>query len=129
MEKKHQVEFTLKGLPPMTNELVRSGWRKKMGIVRKWRELTELTLKAQRASLDPEFVNRWPFKHDRVKIYFVRYSSKQPDFDGLVSGCKFLLDGLVSGGLLVDDKGIVPDYRWELCGTKDGRVTIKVVEA
>ena len=60
-----------------------------------------------------------------------RFSSREPDFDALAQGGKFLLDGLVKCGVLEDDRPSVigqPSYVWSKASPKQGKVRISVYE-
>lgn len=67
----------------------------------------------------------------RARVAITRCSTREPDFDGLTQGGKFLLDGLVKAGVLVDDSPRVigrPDYHWERAPRGMGSVRILVEE-
>ncbi len=69
-----------------------------------------------------------PWKH--VKLILTRYSSSQPDYDGLVIGFKHIVDGLVDAGILENDKlsNTGPwDCRWHKCKPKEGKIGIQVL--
>ncbi len=62
---------------------------------------------------------------------FTRFSSKRPDYDGLVHSMKPVLDGLVKGNVLVDDSYDVigvPQYLWEYVDRNNGHIQIQVEE-
>lgn len=44
------------------------------------------------------------FKHANVRIVLVRIRGREMDPDNAIACCKTLIDGLVRGGLLVDDR-------------------------
>jgi hypothetical protein len=69
-----------------------------------------------------------PLEH--AQLFLVRHSASEPDFDGLTSGFKSTIDGLVKAGVLVDDKpsNISPVYRWEKAKRKQGYITVRVEE-
>lgn len=72
---------------------------------------------------------KWPLK--KAKLTLIRYSSVCPDSDGLVSGFKHIIDGLVIGRVLVNDKFEnigMPTYLWEKAAPRGGRIRVIVEE-
>lgn len=68
-----------------------------------------------------------PFK--KVKLTLVRYSSVRPDFDNLHASFKYVVDGLVRAGVLIDDCDAViveRSVRHEKVKALNGRITIEV---
>lgn len=67
----------------------------------------------------------------KARLTLIRRSSARPDTDGLVSGFKHIIDGLVEARVLENDSfehiGF-PDYRWEHAKAGKGHVSIKVEE-
>jgi hypothetical protein len=67
----------------------------------------------------------------RYRLALARFSSSEPDYDGLVRGFKVLIDGLREAGVLKDDKlsNTGPwACRWYRCKPKEGRMFVSVVE-
>lgn len=67
----------------------------------------------------------------KAKLTLTRCSSICPDSDGLVSSFKHIIDGLVRGRVLVNDKFEnigMPEYLWEKAAKGSGHVKIKVQE-
>ena len=89
-----------------------------MKIARQWKEMVVWHVGNKR----PEKPLSVP------KITIIRMSSSQPDYDGLVSSGKHLLDGLIVARVLDDDKHVRPNYLWEKCPSKEGRMRIIVEE-
>ena len=92
-----------------------------MNEARKWKKMVSLVVVGKKPSQ--------PLK--KAKLTLTRYSSVCPDSDGLVSGFKRIVDGLVEAGILENDKFVnigMPDYRWEKALPKNGRVTVTVEE-
>lgn len=119
----YRLEFTLFGLPKMTNPsgAKSTHWRVVKAERDKWIKITMLSTLPKRP--------RAPLQ--RAKLTLTRHSSVSPDADGLVSGFKAIVDGLVRGGILVNDKFEnigMPDYRWEKTAPKQGRVSVIVEE-
>lgn len=102
----YELGFTIPYLPKMANQQLRGHWRTAYGHAKKvkrsvWRAC-------------------WPFKPDkpltRAILTLTRHSSVEPDFDGLSSGFKHVIDGLVECGIIENDKMSCigqPIYRWE----------------
>lgn len=115
----YSLEFTLPGLPKMANQLLRGHWIVKHRHAATWK------LAVARAT------------HGRLPavplvsaaLELTRVSSSEPDFDGLVSGFKAIVDGLVECGVLATDKPSCigqPKFNWEKCKPKKGHVRVKV---
>jgi len=65
----------------------------------------------------------------KYKLRLTRYSSNEPDYDGLVSGFKHIVDGLRKHLIVEDDKLSntgVWDCHWIKTKPKDGHVKIEV---
>lgn len=113
------LEFRLEGLPKMANQLLRGHWRVKHKHATKWKEAVAKACDGRKP--------RRPLVSAALKL--VRASSSEPDTDGLISGFKHIVDGLVECGVLVNDKPSnigIPDYRWEKCKRKEGHVRVRV---
>lgn len=114
------LAFELQGLPRMTNNLM-VHWRTRHNDVLKWKRLVKAQVQLT-----------WPKKQPALTsaaLTLKRYSTREPDFDGLVSGFKSVIDGLVEAGVLLNDKQSVigqPKYLWEYAGPKQGKIFVKV---
>lgn len=115
------LEFELKGLPKTTNALRASSWRVRNAFAKKWKDLVQL----------------YTFRHlpnsplIKAKVTLTRCSSRESDFDGLVSSFKHVLDGLVEARILEDDKQSnigQPTYLHEKAKQREGKIRIKVEE-
>lgn len=113
------LEFTIKGLPKMQNELLRNRWQITAGLSRLWKKRV--------------FLNAWhlrpPVPLKTAKLTLTRHSSRRGDYDGLVSSFKAIIDGLVEAQIIENDmhENIgVPEYRWEKAGLREGFVMIRV---
>lgn len=116
-----QLTIDIPGLPRMTNPSGRpTHWAIKAKEARKWKGLVADAVRAAGPSPVP-----LPLK--RAKLKLTRFSSVSPDADGLVSGFKHVVDGLVVAGVLVNDKyeniGF-PEFSWEPAKQKQGRIRI-----
>ena len=117
------LELTLQGLPKMTN--ANSGnWRMRQREAHKWQRMVIDQIVIQRCLRPAE-----PLK--QAVITLTRHSSKMPDYDGLVSGCKHIIDGLKMSNIIIDDNMLVvgqPVYRWQSCSPKEGKMHVRVQE-
>ena len=108
----------ISGLPKRTNNL-KGPWQVRMMEARKWksRVLFEVGNRRPKTALT------------KAKITLTRHSSSEPDYDGLVSSFKHLLDGLILAKVIENDKMSnigVPVYLWEKTKKGKGYITIKV---
>lgn len=119
----YRLEFEIVGLPRMTNKSGKSGhWRVLHSEATLWKQLTGWAVRKH--SRPPT-----PLKHARLTL--TRHSSAAPDSDGLVSGFKHVIDGLVEAGVLENDRWInigMPTYRWSKAPMKAGKITVVVEE-
>lgn len=92
-----------------------------MAEARKWKKIvTDHTILHK--AIPPK-----PLK--RAKLTLTRCSSQEPDFDGLVSSFKHIIDGLILGGIIENDKMSnigQPTYIWEKAPREKGKVIIEV---
>ncbi len=112
------IEFEIEGLPKMTNGFSRQHWIHRHKEAKKWKALVY-----EKVSMAPWMPIAKP------KLTLVRCSTREPDFDGLVSSFKHIIDGLKEVGVILDDKQSVigqPTYRWEYASPKKGKIIVKV---
>jgi len=67
----------------------------------------------------------------KAKLHLIRHSSREGDFDGLVSCFKHCIDALVLSGIIVDDKPAVigqPLYEWKRGQRTKGYIEIIVTD-
>lgn len=118
----YRLELTIPGLPKTTNAKRAFGhWTQYYTEAVKWKKniLPYLTSKKPRSPLP------------KAKLTLTRGSSVEPDFDGLVSSFKHIIDGLVDAGILVNDKREnigQPEYRWEKAPREKGFIRVVVEE-
>jgi Holliday junction resolvase RusA-like endonuclease len=119
----YRLEFEIRDLPKMANiESGKSHWRYAEREVKKWRNLVWLTVRSKKP----------PEPLVRVKLTLIRFSSSEPDYDGLVRGFKSVVDGLRVCGVLKDDrlKNTGPwDCHWQYAPRGKGFIRVTVVEA
>jgi len=116
---KYSVTITLQGLPKMVNANFKNNWRALWVERKKWKELTARSF----------VTHAPPAPLKKAKVTIVRHSSRCPDYDGLVSAAKALLDGLKLAKIIEDDNMNVigrPEFKWEKCSPKNGHVVITV---
>lgn len=115
----YELIFSLPYLPPMANV-----WGRTNGFKRK-RENDSLymAVAAQACGLKPSK----PL--DRYRLVLTRFSSSEPDYDGLVLSFKGIVDGLVMCKVLENDRlsnSGIWDVRWVKSKPKEGRVRVEV---
>ena len=118
----YYLEFKLDGLPKTTNAKRGFGhWAQYYRESVKWKK-----------SLIPYFTSMKPSKPlKKARLTLTRYSSSQPDYDGLVSSFKHVIDALVDAGILENDK---PQnigrstYTWEKAEKNKGYIRVLVEE-
>lgn len=118
---KYTLEFSLNGLPKRTNNI--KSWRMRFAEARKWKA-------AVFAAVDYKLRPAEPLT--KAKVTIIRFSSMPPDYDGMVSAGKYLIDGLVDAKVLVNDTFDIigaPTYSWEKAKPKQGKVVVKVEAA
>lgn len=94
-----------------------------MAEARKWKQLVEGYVVINRLKPSTPLT--------KARLNLVRHSSFECDFDGLVSGFKHCIDGLVVAGVIKNDRmGNIgqPNYKWMRSSPGKGFVTIEVEE-
>ncbi len=117
------LEFEIPHLPQMTNH--QSGasthWRNVHKERNLWHSYVWFAVRG-RVPLAPL---------ERIRLVLVRHSSSEPDYDGLVRGFKYVVDGLQSAGVISNDKLSNTgawDCRWQKTKAGKGKITVKVEE-
>lgn len=112
------IEFEIPDLPKTINALGRAHWAVKAQEAAKWKALVHLSVCAYKPEKPLE----------KARITLTRYSSGKPDFDGLVSSFKHVLDGLIEAGVIIDDSmdNVTTEYAWERAQPKKGKIHIRV---
>ena len=111
------VTIRITGLPKMAN----GGHGSKFaaaGRTKKWKGLVAREL----AGLAPS--RPW----QKVHVTFIRRSSVEPDYDGLVHGFKALRDAVVKFGFVIDDRNSCMEslYLWEKVKAGQGHVELVI---
>lgn len=114
------AEFEIVGLPQTINSIGRKHWAVKTKESKRWKVLVYTQCVIKRiAGLSLE----------KCRLELIRHSSKEPDFDGLVSSFKHIIDGLVYAKVMIDDKPSVigsPEFKWVKVPHRHGKITIRV---
>ena len=121
MSELYRLEIDIEGLPPINSADAPNRWKR-----HKQRKLWKQLVWAHTIGKRPSA----PLPRAHVSI--TRCSSVEPDPANLGEGAKFILDGLVESGILVDDDRMtigMPDLLWEPAPPKKGHVRILVEEA
>lgn len=107
----------------MANQLLRGHWRVKHEHAKMWKRATANAV-MMNGGLPKEPLTK-------ARLTCIRMSSNEPDYDGLVSGFKPVIDALVEIGVLKSDKPscITTTYLWEKGQPKFGRIRVRVEEA
>lgn len=103
----------------MPNALIRKHWAVVMKEKNKWHGLVRLFLGPQ--------TPKAPFKKARLSL--TRYSTRSPDYDGLVGSFKYVLDGLVKAGVIEDDKAAVigqSEYKWVQASKANQKIEVSI---
>ena len=117
MDSELKLVITLPGLPKMANG-GHGHWRKDWAEKKLWQDLMALQLKKHAPPA--------PFK--KIKVKFIRFSSSEPDYDGLVHGFKPIRDSLKRLGFVIDDKtrNIEALYLWDKAPPKKGYIQLEI---
>lgn len=119
----YRIEFLLEGLPKSTNSLRRAGhWSQMYKHSSDWKKKVWLKVVQHGKPKKPL---------TRARVTLTRYSSTCPDYEGLVSTFKTILDGLIDSQVIIDDNMSVigaPDYKWEKAKPGKGMIGVAVEE-
>lgn len=117
----YSLEFTIYGLPRMSNLGSKSHWRHAHAEAKRWQSDVVNMVGARKP----------PKPLERYKLTLTRYSAKEPDFDGIVRGFKSVVDGLQVAGVIADDKisNSGPwNVSWQKASPNVGRISVRVDE-
>lgn len=118
----YRLEFELPGLPRMANIASgRSHWRYAHQEAATWKQAVKLAVGPRKP--------KKPLP--RYRLILTRFSSVEPDFDGLTRGFKSLVDGLKMAGVIEDDKlsnSGAWDCQWDRARPREGKVRVVVEE-
>lgn len=117
--KPYTLNITVPGLPKRINQMSGRTWYVRSAESKKW-----LSSISAYATIPPNPIRR-------AKLTLVRFSSRCPDYDGLVSSFKHVIDALVTLRILEDDSMIhigMPDFMWVITDRGKGKIQIIVEE-
>jgi hypothetical protein len=120
--KPYFLRFEEPCLPNTTNSMTSFSWYKKHKEQKKWAGIVNFHV-IQRGR------PKAPLK--RARLTLVRHSFVEPDYDGLVSSFKWLIDGLVKAGVIENDKSSnigQPSYSWAKAKRGQGKIVVVVEE-
>jgi hypothetical protein len=115
----YTLEFEIKGLPPMSNQLLRMKWPQMRRITKQWK----------RSVWAASWHKRPAEPLNNATLTLTRISTREPDTDGLTSGFKSVIDGLVEAKVIIDDKPSIigsPVCLWEKGRHGESRIRVKV---
>ena len=71
-----------------------------------------------------------PKPYAKARVLYVRYSSVEPDYDGLVSSFKIIQDSLVRCGVVENDRqsNLQAKYEWRKIGQGHGKIVVNLEE-
>ena len=87
------IKFTINQLPALPNQLLRKHWSHCTREGKKWKALVFFSV----------FKLRPAKPYPKVELTLTRFSTQQPDHDGLAGSFKYVVDGLVKSQIITDD--------------------------
>ena len=117
----YEIAFQIPGLPATTNANGRKHWALKAKEARHWKKEVAAAIGYNKPSK--------PLP--RASLTLTRASSVAPDFDGLVSSFKHVIDALRECGIISEDKLVnigAPKYLWEPAPRGKGYIRVQVEE-
>jgi Holliday junction resolvase RusA-like endonuclease len=117
----YTLTLSINGLPKTTNQGARRHWRYWQAESRLWQDKVLAHIGRDKP----------PLPLLKAKLILTRHSSFEPDFDGLVSSFKVIIDSLRHAQILFDDKQSnigQPEYKWSKVGRNKGSITVEVFE-
>ncbi len=118
---KYSLEFEIVGLPKSPNNLLGRHWRAKAGHAQQWMGKVLIAVNRNKPVE--------PLK--KATLTLTRFSSSEPDHDGLCGSFKAVIDALVKVKVLENDKPSnigSPTYLWEKTKQGAGKIRVKVEE-
>jgi Holliday junction resolvase RusA-like endonuclease len=96
---KYHLDIVILGLPKMLPNMSSKSWRAVHFEKMKWKNIVmnEIILHKLKPKMPIE----------KCKLILTRFSSKQSDFDNRVASFKAVVDGLITVGIMIDDKDSV----------------------
>lgn len=113
------IDFEIPGAPPLLLNS-RLHWRSVHRQRRDWKDWVRTAL-----------IGKIPDEPwDEALVVYTRCCGyREPDYDNLVSGFKWIQDAMVEAGLLTEDRrsNIESHYLWERATPKEKRIRVQVV--
>lgn len=107
-------------LPPISMNGSHGHWRTAAATRAKWKRSASFAIMKHK-------IPDAPLK--KAKLILVRRSSRPPDYDGLVSSFKPIVDALKAMKVIEDDSMKIvgaPEYRYEVAGRGKGSIRVEV---
>jgi Holliday junction resolvase RusA-like endonuclease len=119
---KYKLVLDIPALPKRFNQGQGAHWTTRYRETRKWQGMvrTMMLMTSQKKPEKPLV---------KAKLRLTRFSSVEPDFDGLVQSFKPVVDALTYVGIIKDDKPSIigqPIYKWKKVAPKKGAIRIEV---
>jgi Holliday junction resolvase RusA-like endonuclease len=120
------LEIVINDLPKTANSIGKNSFWYTQAERKKWRHAVLVAV--VREVQQREKVG---MPYPRASLTLTRHSSSEPDIDNLYSSFKFVIDGLVHAGVIIDDKPSVIDLKccWQRAKRSEGKITIRVEAA
>jgi hypothetical protein len=118
----YRLELEIPGLPKTTNSLRGGGHWARYTHDQKWKEIVAAKVIGKKPTS--------PLTKYRLSL--TRFSSVEPDFDGVVSSFKVIVDALREAGVIANDKISMTgqwNCSWEKCKPKQGKMRVIVEES
>ncbi len=116
----YKITFDINTLPKLVNARSKTSFWNYHREAKNWVNWVALAL-----------IGKLPDKPlNRANVTLTRYSSVEPDCDGLYSGMKAPLDALVKVGMVKDDRPSVINFqaRWEKTSPNEGKIRFEIQE-
>jgi Holliday junction resolvase RusA-like endonuclease len=120
-----KVTIEIQDLPKTVNAMGKASIWYAQAERKKWRN------EVMAAVVQKPYQEREHLPLKRAAVTLTRCSSSEPDIDNLYASFKFVIDGLVHAGVIVDDKPSVIDLKcaWRKAKPKEGKIIIQVEAA
>lgn len=115
------MSFTIDGLPKTTNAQSSMHWSAKHRMAREWQMKTFAEIMKQKPAN--------PLKY--ASLTCTRHSATSPDYDGLVSSFKHVIDSLILFEIIEDDSMSnigMPFFLWKKSPRGKGFIEVEVTE-
>lgn len=120
----YSFKLRIDKLPERFNQRQGASWKSRHMNSKMWFHLVGMAMKTNNIYCPDSPLTK-------AKLKFIRHSSVEPDFDGLVQSFKPVVDALKKCGVIEDDRMSVigqPSYEWFVTSPKKGFIEIQVEE-